>query len=500
MSENSGSEAARRRFGSLRHPRRHHHRHRHHHDHHHRGVSGQRGRWRRTINPSFFRRLLDRLWIVALCLVGALIVTAALIERSPRTYVATAIVSLPPAQPGAAEPARGATDPWLSLAAKGLMSRAVLEQVVERNPAIKVPSRRSRAALSTDGAIAALRGMIDVRVPAGTRLIEVRVRNTNPAWCEHLANSVVREAIASPSWAAEWSDGVQLELVRQATVPKRPVSPKVARMLTWGLSAGVGVGLVLAWVVARHDNSKAGSVRRTADGLREPLAEPGLLSAGRRPPGSRLLPNLRRAMETMAHQEAPKTILFTSAVGGEGKTSCVLDYARSLASKGLKTALLDLDPDNSRLRRRLRAGLSAGPGAGGVLSGTRNLNQVIQEIPDEKLSYIAPGASTAELAECLAQGGFPEFTGAALRCFERLIVSAPPLLAPNGTRLLLPHVEAVCLVLRARKTSRRMAARAIHTVRKAGTPSRWIVLSRAAGVSLRKLAHGRAETQSRMAQ
>ena len=452
------------------------------------GPAQGRGRLR-----SLCQALLARIWIVALCFVGAAILTAGLIEHSPRVYAATAIISIH--QSGLAAMEAGERR---QAEMKAIESREVLDQVVEVKGLRKLLGRSDGLELSRESAVRALRGLIEVRLRPGTSLVEVSVHNSNPALCEGLANSVAQEYVRQRSRDLDLAKELKIKLVQAAKLPDHPFSPDVKWMFIWGLSAGVAAGVLLAVVLALSQTKEqgAGSRRVKGDGQSArgrklglptdrltaspphgPTASPTDPPSDPRSAGS--FPSLRAAMGMLARKDMGRTVLFTSAVRGEGRTSCAVAYAESLARQGLKAILIDLDPDSSGLDRLLNATVSDRPGVGDVLSGRKAVREVIQEVGHEALPYIAAGSVAADLVELLARGGFPALLQELLSGgFYRVVVISPPLLPVNAIRVLVPQMQAVCLVLRTRQTSRRIAGRVIHTLRRSGAPPPWVVFNR----------------------
>jgi len=183
-------------------------------------------------------------------------------------------------------------------------------------------------------------------------------------------------------------------------------------------------------------------------------------------------------MDALSRTETNDTVLFASAVSGAGKTACAVHFARSLAREGLRTILIDFDSASSCDDRFLHAHLAGAPGIAEVMAGHKGWRDVLHEVGGEKWSYIPAGQRTANLADLLARGAFGTCLREIRTEFERVVVSGSPLLEGNDTVLLLAQVQAVCLVLRPQKSSRRVAARAIRMLRQAGAPPRWLVFDR----------------------
>jgi polysaccharide biosynthesis transport protein len=173
--------------------------------------------------------------------------------------------------------------------------------------------------------------------------------------------------------AAEALQGSAAVLVQPA-IGAAQVRPQTKRNVALGLILGLIYGLGLAFLIERLDTRM-----RTADQVETSL---GLLALGElpEPPGSKdgrssmlSFPHgpyaegvrkLRANVEFVTHDSLPRTLMVTSAVQGEGKTTVAVDLAVALARSGRNVALVDLDARVPRLGaaigldQRLRRGLA----------------------------------------------------------------------------------------------------------------------------------------------
>jgi Mrp family chromosome partitioning ATPase len=182
--------------------------------------------------------------------------------------------------------------------------------------------------------------------------------------------------------------------------------------------------------------------------------------------------------------ETRGVVLFTSQGPGEGKTACAVYYGRSLARRGLKSVIVDLDLGNPEADRLLRTELSGKPGLADLIAGEKKVDEVVYATKQANLFYLPSGSSRSAEGRTAVDIGFKPLLELLLGRFDRVIVSASPLLSGNQALVMAGHVESVCLVLKTRKTRRWLAARAIHQLRKAGAPLRWVVLRRLTAVTL----------------
>ena len=287
-----------------------------------------------------------------------------------------------------------------------------------------------------------------------------------------------------------------VRVIETPTVSSRLVGPRKLRTLLLALAAGLGVGTGVAVGLAALDGSL-----RTVEQTEELLGLPGLTAVPetrprRRgdPPAVRNLPVVHQPASAAAEafrslrtalaleHDAPRSVLFTSAEPGEGKSFCSVNHAAALAQQGLTTLFVSADLRCPRadellltpevLKRRPVTGLAD------CLAGPTPLSAAVYPTAVANLFICPAGQQVPSPAELLAGGRFPGVLTEALAVFDRVVVDSPPLVAVSDCLLLAKHVGAVCVVIRARKTSRRLVERACRLLRRAGVQPVGFVLNR----------------------
>lgn len=146
----------------------------------------------------------------------------------------------------------------------------------------------------------------------------------------------------------------------------------------------------------------------------------------------------------------PTTLLVTSALPGDGKTTTATNLAVALARRGLKTLLIDAD-----LRRGTVSSVFQGartPGLTELLAGTEPLNRVMQSLQvtdDSRLYFIASGEFPAHPGRVV---GSPEMQALLERLgshFDRIIIDTPPVNIVADAAVLARTVDGVVMVARA---------------------------------------------------
>src|SRR5258708_16694143 len=146
-----------------------------------------------------------------------------------------------------------------------------------------------------------------------------------------------------------------IEVVSDALLPERPVSPHKWRILLICFFGGLTLGCGLALLSRTLDRSF-----RTPDEAERRLGVPALADIPKalkiesdddclvlvKQPGSAAAESfrsLRVSLSLFPKDEMCKTFLFTSALPSEGKSFCAINCAVAFAQQGLKTLLIDGD-------------------------------------------------------------------------------------------------------------------------------------------------------------
>lgn len=189
---------------------------------------------------------------------------------------------------------------------------------------------------------------------------------------------------------------------------------------------------------------------------------------------------LRHAIQHHARVRSLRSVLVTSAVEGEGKTTVSLGLARAIArTLDHWSLLVETDLRRPTLARRL--GMQPGPGLAGHLCDGIPLAEVIQPTSQPKLSTIFAGRGTFASTELVSSGQMRRLVDELIgRYPDRILVfDSPPVLATPEPLSLAHLVDGVVLVVRADRTPRKL----IRSVCKAipGTKLLGAVLNGATG-------------------
>jgi capsular exopolysaccharide synthesis family protein len=151
--------------------------------------------------------------------------------------------------------------------------------------------------------------------------------------------------------------------------------------------------------------------------------------------------SIRTMLLHVARYEPFHTLMVTSAVQGEGKTSLACHLAASLARAGRRTLLIDCDMRRPAVH--LVSGATLSPGVAELLRGQRTLAETIQPAHVEGLSILPAGICDPRALQALAQDGLRPILKLARDQFDFVIVDSCPVLPLADSLLTAQQVDAV---------------------------------------------------------
>lgn len=140
-------------------------------------------------------------------------------------------------------------------------------------------------------------------------------------------------------------------------------------------------------------------------------------------------------------------ILVTSALGGEGTTSTVVNLAAAVAETGQSVLVVDCDLDQPRLHEYL--GVADGPGLHAAFGGKRKapeLSDLVVETPVRGVRLVRAGVPESNGAARSLK--LPGLVARARELASVVILDAPPLTASYDAFDLASHADAVLVVCR----------------------------------------------------
>lgn len=185
-----------------------------------------------------------------------------------------------------------------------------------------------------------------------------------------------------------------------------------------------------------------------------------------------------------------QTILVTSTIPNEGKSTVTIDLARSLTESGKRVLLVDTDMRKSVLIGRLRAKNAAGGeiyGLSHFLSGQRKLDEVLYSTDIQKLSIIFAGPSVPNPTEILDKKYFRELIDFGKSHFDYVLLDCAPLGAAIDAAVAAKYCDGAIMVIAQGIASGRMISGAKRQLEASGVRILGAVLNK---VKMKKSEYG----------
>ncbi len=176
---------------------------------------------------------------------------------------------------------------------------------------------------------------------------------------------------------------------------------------------------------------------------------------------SEALRTVRTAIHFSNVDNPPKTVMVTSSMPKEGKTSFCLSMGRALAKGGNKILLIDADLRRPRVADILNLNKKNG-GLAGLLAGRKSLEAVLQRDPVVKNLDIIPAVGkTANAQNLLASQQMRKMLSELAPKYDLVIIDSPPILAVADAAMIARVVDTSIFLVRWATTPRDTAAQAL---------------------------------------
>ena len=265
-------------------------------------------------------------------------------------------------------------------------------------------------------------------------------------------------------------NGDQVSIMEQASQPIS-VRPGLMKGLLVGLGAGALAGFAILFLLDRIDDRMASFSEFQNHFTENVLGQiPKEKTAGKvtllQPDDARHVfaesyRNVRSSIFFMPYDgPRPKTLLITSAVPNEGKSTISSNFAITMALSGAKTLLIDGDLRRGALREAF--GVSSKIGFAEVLKQEVNWREVVVPTSYPNLSMLPRGSTLSQPSEHLLRESTDQFLREIYHQYDYIIIDSSPVLAADDTTSLAPKIDATLFVVRLSYTSARLTRKSLE--------------------------------------
>lgn len=312
-----------------------------------------------------------------------------------------------------------------------------------------------------------------------------------------LKQSEIAAAVEDPSVRVVEPAVVPVDPIR----PDKPLSVVLALLLGLGLGAGAAflrenldssihtredlqeiapalpvLGLIPRIREAADDRSRAGHVY-SGPGARDLSHR---LIAGRDPrsPISEAYRSLRTSLAFSSIDRPQETLVFTSALPGDGKSTTAANLAITMVQQGMRVLLIDADMRKGVLHEVF--GEFRAPGLSDVLVKEVDVTEAIRRVDlgeSGELEFLASGTLPPNPAELIGSEGAKRLLSQLTEIYDTVIVDAPPLNLVTDAALLGASADGVVIVARSGVTDRGAVAYALEQLAAVRAPLLGAVLN-----------------------
>lgn len=351
-----------------------------------------------------------------------------------------------------------------------------------------IAAQRTIDKLGLDMTAAQLQEKVEAVVPAETVLIDVTVTDSSPTRARDIANALADEFVVMAARLETPELGqppnARVVVQQRAELPSSPVNSKTKRILAIAAVMGALLGVVIAVIRDRMDDSvKSADALEGATGVglladipfdAQRRTQPLVLFESDRSAFANAFRELRINLRFLQIAEGPRVLVITSCVPAQGTTMTAVNLSLALADAGHNVVIVDGDLRRPRVAASFD--LAGDAGLSDVLRGAAPLRDSLQETGFAHLSALTSGAIPGDPTELLESRATADVLGQLSGQFDYVVVDSPSLLVKDAA-ILATSAQGVLIVAQSGQTTRKQLGDAIHTLRRAGAPLLGSVLS-----------------------
>lgn len=277
--------------------------------------------------------------------------------------------------------------------------------------------------------------------------------------------------------------------LNEADAPSFPVAPRKDLIVLMAFVASLAMGVAVAIIIELMDSGfrsihqleqmtgvaalgmvpfQSGRLRRNTKPWMNIIDKPNSAY-------SEALRTIRTGIQLSSADHPQRTVVVTSSVPGEGKTTTSLSLAAASAASGARTLLIDCDLRQPSAHKNL--GVENEAGLAEFLSGQRNLEELVHVEPRTGLYYILAGKRPPSPTDLLGSLRMRRLLQQLGDAFDLVVLDTPPVLAVSDALLLVRQADTTIFVVRWEKTRRDIASTGVKMVYEAGARLSGIVLT-----------------------
>ncbi|MFH1314579.1 MAG: polysaccharide biosynthesis tyrosine autokinase [Candidatus Eisenbacteria bacterium] len=284
-----------------------------------------------------------------------------------------------------------------------------------------------------------------------------------------------------------------IRVVDRARVPRSPIQPQKKRNMAFGAIIGLALGLGAAFMLDYTDNSvrtpkdidRSGSMtilgtvpmikvkaskKDRASGIVAHLLteQPTRSSLGE------AFRSIRTNLQFASPDKPIHTLLVTSAIPGEGKSTVTSNLGIAMAQMGIRTLLVDTDLRKPVLRKVFK--LEQETGFTDFMADHISLEEALCQTDVENLTVLPAGSLPPNPSELIGSKKMESVIERLKNDYQLVIFDSPPAIGVTDAAILGSKLDGAVLVVRTGKTDRAALLRAKEILERVHTNVLGVVL------------------------
>ena len=311
---------------------------------------------------------------------------------------------------------------------------------------------------------------------------------------EAAANRALFDTLLARYKEAGQQEGIQradARIISRAEAPRSPSSPRTMLIIGAALAVSAFLGVLLVFLLETLDRGFRSSEQ--VEGMTGVGALSLIPMLTRR--HRRRLPFARYVLERPASSFAEalrtlhtgillssadtesKSVLISSSLPSEGKTTISIALALLVARSGRTVLLVDADLRRGQVAEMLD--LRSGPGLAEVLSAPdASLEDAIQRDPDSGLHVLTAGArSASSSSDLLGSAPMTDLMSALRHAYDLIVIDSPPVHLVSDARILSTMADRTVYVVRWEKSRRDIVRLGLRQLMEAGADVAGVALN-----------------------
>ncbi|WP_127129588.1 polysaccharide biosynthesis tyrosine autokinase [Georgenia sp. SYP-B2076] len=331
---------------------------------------------------------------------------------------------------------------------------------------------------------------VTASAPAETVILTIEATDEDPALAADVANAVADQLAATIATISpptpEGAEAVRATVLTPATPPPAPSAPHTRLYLALGLLVGATLGVCVAVLRGVLDTRvrtaedvaalTASAVLGTVGFDRSGTTHPVFMQDEPLGPRAEAVRRVRTNLQFVDLVDRPGSIVVTSSVPAEGKSTVAINLAVALADAGARVVLVDADLRRPSVAAYL--GLEGGVGLTTVLIGRAELADVVQPWHGTSLSVLPSGALPPNPSELLGSPAMTTLLAHLTRTYDIVVLDSPPLLPVADAAVLAKLGGGTLLVAGADRCRKAMLRESLEMLEMVGARVLGIVLNK----------------------